>query len=133
MVVSLLGDSDLKVVESAITTFGSARIPAAGGPLVEMLRRPDPLGWQKHLRMKALQTLGEIGDPKALPEISHFFRSVFALVNAEERLSAFESLEHYPASDRERWVKKGLWSPDRRVREICARLQAQGGERQDGE
>jgi HEAT repeat protein len=126
LVGDLLADSDPKVAEAAAGVCGTARIASAVDPIVEMLRRPDPFGRQRQVRLRALRALGEIGDPAALPRISQFFRSVFALVNAEERHAAFESLRLYPEEARQHWVSKGLWSTDKKVREICRQLRTGG-------
>jgi hypothetical protein len=128
----LIGDPDARVAELAVKTFGSSRIRAAGAPMAELLRRADPLGRQKNLRLVALQALGEIGDPAILPMISHYFRSWFGLVSIEERHAAFESLRLYPESARRQWVKKGLFAPDKKVREICKKLQGSHGESENG-
>jgi HEAT repeat protein len=122
LVERVLADDDLRVAEMAVGVFGSSRIRTASGPLVDLLRRPDPLGKLRRLRLRALQTLGEIGDAGVLPEIAPFFRSWFALVSTEERHAAFRSLELYTEDERRPWVKKGRLSPDATVREICRGL-----------
>lgn len=122
LVEKIVDDEDLRVAEMAVVVIGNARIQAAAGPLAEMLRRPDPMGRSRRLRLRAIKALGEIGDPSVLLVIAHFFRSWFALVSTEERHAAFRSLEFYPAADRRPWVKKGRLSPDPTVREICRGL-----------
>ena len=122
LVEKVLKDDDLRVAEMAVGVFGSSGIRAASGPLVELLQRPDPMGRLRRLRLRALQTLGEIGDAAVLPRIAPFFRSWFALVSTEERHAAFRSLELYPEDGRGPWVKKGRLSPDATVREICRDL-----------
>ncbi len=123
LVEKVLSDDDLKVSEMAVGVFGSAGIGAATAPLVDLLRRPDPIGRQRRLRLRALQTLGQIGDAGVLPEIAQFFRSWFALVSTEERHAAFRSLGLYPENERRPWVKKGRLSPDATVRAICRDLE----------
>jgi len=123
LVEQVIGDDDLRVFEMALGVFGSARIGAATAPLVAFLQRPDPIGRLRRVRIRALQTLGEIGDAGVLQEIAPFFRSWFALVSTEERRAAFRSLELYQEADRSGWIKKGRLSPDATVREICRDLE----------
>ncbi len=118
----LLADSDDRVAEAAVSQFGNARLVVAMQPLVELLRRRDPMGRNKALRLRALVALGEIGDPAALPQIEHFFRSWFASVSVEERHAAYESLRLYPREVRQSWVNKGSRAPDSKVRQICREL-----------
>ncbi len=123
LVEKVLGDEDLRVAEMAVSTLGNARIKAAIAPLVSLLRRPDPMGKLRNLRLRALQTLGEIGDAAVLPEIALFFRSWLTLVSPQERHAAFQSLKLYPEATRRQWAKKGRLSPDATVREICRDLE----------
>jgi HEAT repeat protein len=122
MVEEVLADQDSRVAEMAIGVFGSARIAAAVQPMVELLKKPDRLGRQRRLRLRALQALGEFGDAKILNQIAPFFRSWFAPVSVEERHAAYQSLRLYPEADRRSWLKKGRWSLDPEIREICRAL-----------
>ena len=122
LVERVLADKDPKVAEMAIGVFGTARISAAVQPLVDLLNRPDRLGRQRRLRVRALQALGEIGDAKTLTRIAPFFRSWFAPVSVEERHAAYQSLRLYAEADRRAWLKKGRWSLDPEIREICRTL-----------
>ncbi len=132
LVDRILDDPDPKVAESAVSTFGRAKIASAAAPLVRLLQRRDTLGRHKRLRLKALKALGEIGDPSVLSEIGHCFRSWFAVVSNEERRAAFESLRFYPQTARRPWLKKGRRAPDAKVRAICRRIAAPGAEPEVG-
>ncbi len=125
LVERVLADEDLKVAEMAIGIFGSARIDAAKQPLVELLKKPDRLGRQRKLRLRALQTLGELGDAGVLNQIAPYFRSWFAPVSVEERHAAYRSLRLYSEADRRSWLKKGRFSLDPVIREICRSLGAE--------
>lgn len=119
LVEQVLCDEDPRVVEMAVSVFGSARIRAATQPLVDLLNKPDLMGRQRKVRLRALQTLGEIGDADVLSQIAPFFRSWFAPVSIEERHAAYQSLRLYSEGDRRPWLKKGRLSLDPEVREIC--------------
>ncbi len=122
LVEQVLADEDPKVSEMAIGVFGSARISAAVQPLVDLLNKPDRMGRQRKLRLRALQALGEFGDAKILTQIAPFFRSWFAPVSVEERHAAYQSLSLYSEADRRPWLKKGRLSLDPVIREICRSL-----------
>lgn len=126
LVEQVLGDEDPKVVEMAVSVFGSARIMAATQPLVDLLKKPDRMGRQRKVRLRALQTLGEIGDAGVLSQIAPFFRSWFAPVSIEERHAAYQSLKLYSEVDRRPWVKMGRLSLDPEVRKICRVLADSG-------
>jgi len=126
LVEKVLNDPDPRVAEMAIGVCGSAKIGAAAKPLVELLNRPDRLGRQRRLRLRALQALGELGDATVLPQIAPLFRSWFAPVAAEEQHAAFRSLELYPERDRRPWLKKGRRSLDPVIRKICQSLEHGG-------
>jgi HEAT repeat protein len=124
LVRKVIHDADARVAEAAVSTLGSARVAAASEPLVELLSHPDPFALQTQLRIRALQALGEIGDPSVLPRIGKCFRSWFAVVSTEEVHAAYETLRLYPEPARRRWVAKGRRAPDATVRQICRRLAA---------
>ena len=113
---------DVNRIPSAIAMVGAGRFGSAVSPLVRILGRPDPLGRQRSLRLKAIASLAEIGDVTALNEFSQYFRPWFSPVATEERRAAFDSLRHYPRSEIDDWLKKGRRTPDARIREICREI-----------
>ncbi len=119
----LINDPDPKAADTAITLVGSYGIRQAVGPLLHVLDGKDLLG-AKHLRrVKALRSLGELGDPAALDRLRPFFsRSFLPWPPKEQRLAAWESLQGYPRDARQELVERGLRSRDPRVKAICSRL-----------
>jgi HEAT repeat protein len=118
----LIGDEDERVAETVVALVGSGRLAAGREPLVAMLRRPDPLGRHRALRLKALQALGELGDRRVLAELRPYFRSWLPVVSADERRAAFASLVRYPQADRVPLLQQGLRSRDPAVRALCRQL-----------
>lgn len=120
-----LADDDPRVVEATVVTLGTRQITSGLQPLVSLLGKGDRLRRQRELRIKALQALGQMGDPAALPGIKHLFRGLLGGINAEERRAAFASLAQYPRDARQPFVASGLRSSDSEVRALCKRLRAQ--------
>jgi HEAT repeat protein len=118
-----IGDPDPKLAETAVTLVGSYGIKEAVAPMLRLLTGNDILGVRRALRVRVLKVLGELGDPRALPELARFFqRSLWPWPSVHERRTAFESLAGYPAADRAPFVEQGLSSRDAVVREICRKL-----------
>ncbi len=123
-VARLLADPDPKVAERMAHVAGHLAAESAVVPLLAIVTPLDPFGRQRALRIKALLALGEIGDPRVLPQIKRYFGG-FSVDAVEERRAAFQSLAGYPAGARSEWVEKGLSSRDAEIRSICERLQGQ--------
>ncbi len=123
-----VNDPDPKVAQAAVAAIGSHRLEAGVAPLVALLRPRDPFGRNRALRLLALETLGQLGDPSALDGIAHFLRPWFSPVGAEERRAAYASLAGYPPASRLPWLEKGRWSPDPVVRRICREMRRGAGE-----
>lgn len=121
-------DPDPKVAQAAITAVGNHRLEAGRAPLLAVLEPLDPFGRQRSLRLRALEALGQLGDPQALETISHFLRPWFSPVSGEERRAAYRSLSGYRPEDRQPWLRKGRWSSDPEVRRICREIRQGAGE-----
>lgn len=123
-----VSDPDPKVAQTAIAAIGTHRLGAGVAPLVALLAPRDPFGRHRALRLLALETLGQIGDPSALAGISHFLRPWFSPVGAEERRAAYASLAGYPPESRRPWLEKGRWSLDAAIRRTCREMLRAAGE-----
>ncbi len=120
---NLIFDPDPKVSQMAMSLIGSGGIRQAVQPLLRLLRGNDVFGKRRALRMKAIRTLGELGDPSALPDLRRFFRnSILPLPRREERIAALESLAGYPADAREELIRIGERSRNPRIRDLCAQM-----------
>jgi hypothetical protein len=129
MLERVLRDPEPKVAETAATLVGAARLRAGYEPLVDLLRRADPLARTSALRIKALQALGDLGNPAALSELQRYFRTFLRVVSLEECRAAYASLARYPAAARRPLLEKGRRSSDPEIRELCERLLALPGSR----
>jgi hypothetical protein len=120
---------DPKFAEAAIALTGQHGIVQAIDPLVEILRRWDPFGAKRSLRLKALRALKalkavpEVADPEVLARLERYFRHWrVPFVNVEERRAAYRLLEVYPEDIRAPYVERGRKSRDQVIRAICDRL-----------
>jgi hypothetical protein len=127
---------DPKFAEAAIALTGQHGIVQAIDPLVEILRRWDPFGTKRSLRLKALRalkalkTVPEVADHEVLVRLERYFRHWrVPLVNVEERRAAFRLLEVYPEEVRAPYVERGRKSGDHVIRAICDRLARSGAPR----
>jgi HEAT repeat protein len=122
LLAQAINDRDPKVAEAAIGLVGSYHITQGVQPLVALVRRWDPFGRRRTVRLRAIRSLGRLGDPAALPPLEPFFRDGFRGRAREERLAAYESLDGYPAAARRPIVERGLRSRDAEVRALCEQV-----------
>jgi HEAT repeat protein len=118
-----LQNPDPKLAERAIALAGSYGILEAVDPLVKLLRRWDPLGQKRSLRLRAIWALGEFHQARALAPLGRYFEDwILPLVALEERRAMFQTLGKYPEAARRPYVEKGLKSRDPEIQEICRKL-----------
>jgi HEAT repeat protein len=116
-------DPDPKLAETAISLVGNYGIKEAVDPLLRVLAGNDVLGRRRALRVRAIKTLGELGDPAALPRLERFFgESWLPWPSKAERRAAYESLASYPAAERAPLIERGLASRDPEIRAICEKV-----------
>lgn len=123
LIWKMIFDPDPKSAETAVIFAGTYGISEAVDPLLAILNKWDPFGWRRSLRLKALQSLGELADARALDRLKRYFRdSLVPVVAREERIAAYRSLEGYAEPVRRPLVQAGLKSRLPEIREICERL-----------
>jgi hypothetical protein len=122
--LSAIGDRDPRAATAAAELAGQHGGPAMVEPLLGVLASWDLMGRRRAVRVAALQALGRMGRPDALPRLERFFRERWAPfpVIAERRV-AYESLHGYPSEARAPLVMRGLRSRDPEIRAACERLQ----------
>ncbi|MBZ0110873.1 MAG: HEAT repeat domain-containing protein [Thermoanaerobaculia bacterium] len=124
LVERAMADPDPQVAELAITALG-AHAGVALDLLIQLLRKRDPLARQRNQRLKAFKTLGTIGDPRALDQLSRYSNQFFVFDHLSERRAAFEALTGYSPEARRAWLKKGRKSKDPEIQAVCKRLWAE--------
>jgi hypothetical protein len=119
-----IDDPDPKLAESAIGLAAAYNLAQAVPPLLALLAKSDRLGRRRAVRLRALRTLGVLGDPSMLGELDRLFlrERWFGKPNADERAAAFRALAGLTPQDRDASVERGLTSRDPAVRAICRAL-----------
>jgi HEAT repeat protein len=121
--LNAMGDPDPRAATAAVELAGRQGGPGMLEPLLALLDPWDLRGRRRPARLAALQALGRIGRPEALPRLSRFFRERWGpFPSIIERRAAFESLQGYPADARAGLVERGLRSRDHEIRALCERL-----------
>ena len=118
-----INDPDPKLAETAVALVGSYGIKEGVDPLLDIVANRDVFARRTSLRIRAIKSLGELAQPRALERMRHLFKdSWLPWPSMAERRAAYESLATYPPDARESLVARGLKSRDPFVREVCRRL-----------
>jgi hypothetical protein len=125
--LSAIADPDPRAATAAVELAGQRGGPAMVEPLLGVLEPWDFRGRRRAVRLAALQALGRVGRPEALPRLGRFFRDRWVpFPSTVERRTAFESLQGYPPDARAWLVMRGLRSRDQEIRAVCERLRSVG-------
>jgi HEAT repeat protein len=125
--LSAMAEADPRAATAAAELAGQRGDPTMVGPLLGILASWDLMGRRRAVRLAALQALGRMGRPEALPRLTRFFRERWGPFPAvAERRVAYESLQGYPAEARTPLVLRGLRSRDPEIRAVCERLRGAG-------
>jgi hypothetical protein len=125
--LSAMAEADPRAATAAAELAGQRGDPTMVGPLLGILASWDLMGRRRAVRLAALQALGRMGRPEALPRLTRFFRERWGPFPAvAERRVAYESLHGYPAEARAPLVLRGLRSRDPEIRAVCERLRGAG-------
>jgi HEAT repeat protein len=125
--VSAIADPDPRAATAAVELAGQRGGAAMVDPLLDVVRPWDIRGRRRAVRLAALQALGRVGRPEALPRLARFFRERWVPFGSRaERRAAYESLQGYPSDVRSWLVMRGLRSRDQEIRAVCERLRSAG-------
>jgi HEAT repeat protein len=125
--LSAIADPDPRAATAAVELAGQRGGPTMVVPLLDVLAAWDFRGRRRTVRLAALQALGRMGRPEALPRLTRFFRDRWVpFRSTEERRAAYESLQGYPPDVRAWLVMRGLRSRDHEIRAVCERLRTAG-------
>lgn len=125
--LSAIADPDPRAATAAVELAGQRGGPTMIVPLLDVLAAWDFRGRRRAVRLAALQALGRMGRPEALPRLTRFFRDRWVPFRSiEERRAAYESLQGYPPDVRAWLVMRGLRSRDHEIRAVCERLRSAG-------
>jgi HEAT repeat protein len=125
--LAAMRNADPRAATAAVELAGQHGGPAVLEPLLAILAPWDLRGRRRPVRLAALQALGRIGRPDALPRLTPFFRERWLPFPAvAERRAAYESLHGYPLDARAGLVERGRRSRDAEIRVVCERLRGAG-------
>jgi HEAT repeat protein len=125
--LSAIADRDPRVATAAVELAGQRGGATMVEPLLGALTSWDLWGRRRGVRLAALEALGRMGRPEALPRLARFFRERWLpFPSRAERRAAYESLEGYPADARAEFVMRGLRSRDHEIRAVCEYLRNAG-------
>ena len=125
--LSAIADPDPRAATAAVELAGQRGGPTMVVPLLDVLAAWDIRGRRRAVRLAALQALGRMGNPEALPRLTRFFRERWVPFRSiAERRAAYESLQGYPSDARAGLVMRGLRSRDHEIRAVCERLRSAG-------
>ena len=125
--LSAITDPDPRAATAAVELAGQHGGATMVEPLLGVLASWDLRGRRRAVRLAALQALGRMGRPEALPRLARFFRERrVPFPSLAERRAAYESLQGYPTAARARPVTRGLRSRDHEIRAVCERLRSAG-------
>jgi hypothetical protein len=125
--LSAIADPDPRAATAAVELASQRGGATMVEPLLGVLASWDLWGRRRVVRLAALQALGRMGRPEALPRLARFFRERLApFPSLAERRAAYESLQGYPSDARAGLVMRGLRSRDHEIRAVCERLRSAG-------
>jgi len=125
--LTAIADPDPRAATAAVELAAQRGGPTMVEPLLGVLEPWDFRGRRRAVRLAALQALGRVGRPEALPRLARFFRERWGpFPSQDERRTAYESLQGYPPDSRAWLVMRGLRSRDREIRAVCERLRSTG-------
>ena len=121
--LAAMTDADPRAATAAVELAGQHGGAPAVEPLLGLLASWDLRGRRRAVRLAALQALGRLGRPEALPRLAPFFRERWLpFPPVVERRAAYESLQGYPLDARAWLVERGRRARDPEIRVICERL-----------
>ena len=121
--LTAIADPDPRAATAAVELAAQRGGPTMVEPLLGVLEPWDLRGRRRPVRLAALQALGRVGRPEALPRLTRFFRERWGpFPSRAERRAAYDSLRGYPPDARVALVTRGLRSRDPEIRAVCERL-----------
>ncbi len=125
-----LRSKDPDVASQAVFIAGQYRVSAVTEDLLSMIKKVILFEADYTVNEEIIKALGEIGDPRAVPELERLAKTSWSLYPqglAKMKLTLFESLSRYPRESMEGLIKIGERSEDERIRRIAKKLAEKRG------
>lgn len=126
---SLLESDDWAARSGAIAMVGKCRLQEFVPDLVAMLTMPSLFQTNMEQNEMLVRTLGEIGDPEALPVLEKIVSKGFSFFSKDLqqlKQAVFDSLEGYPVTNLAGLLDFGVKSNDKGIRVACQRVVING-------
>lgn len=120
-----LRSKDPDVSSQAVFIAGQYRVSAVTDELLSMIKRVILFEADYTVNEEIIRALGEIGDPRAVPELEKLAKASWSLYPrglAKMKLALFESLGRYPRQSIEGLIKIGERSGDEGIRRAVRKL-----------
>jgi HEAT repeat protein len=120
-----LRSQDPDVSSQAVFLAGQNRVAAVVDDLLTLIKKVILFDTDYQVNEEIVRALGEIGDPRAIPELEKLARMHLTLYPnslARMKVTLFESLERYPRESIAGLLKAGLRSSDEKVLRACRKL-----------
>lgn len=120
-----LRSEDPDVSSQAVFIAGQYRVSAVVEDLLPMIKKVILFENDFVVNEEIIRALGEIGDPRAIPELEKLARMSWTLYPsslARMKVTIYESLGSYPKQSIEGLLRLGDRSGDERIRRICRKL-----------
>jgi hypothetical protein len=121
---------DPDMSSAAVQLAGQFRVAGVTEDVLGLLKRAILFETDYGVNEEIIRVLGEIGDPRAIPEIEKLAKAGWTLYrtsHARMKITLFESLGRYPRESVAELVRIGERSDDDKIRMLCRKL----GERKD--
>jgi len=119
---------DPDVASQAVFLAGQYRVTALVDPLRSLLKNTILFESDYTVNEELIRALGEIGDPRAIPDLEKLARSTFTLHPASHlrmKRTLYASLGRYPKAATRTLLQTGAQSGDEQVRQECRKLAEQ--------
>jgi hypothetical protein len=120
-----INSRDPETSSAALFLAGQFRIADAVEDILGRLKRTIIFETDYRVNEELIKALGEIGDPRAVPDLERMARANWSLYprsQARMKLTLFESLGGYPRKSVAELLRIGARSSDEKIRTLCRTL-----------
>lgn len=117
--------NDPDVSSQAVFLAGQYRVANVVGAILSLIKSVVFFESDYRVNEEIIRALGEIGDPRAIPELEKLAKSGFSLYpesHSRMKLAIYQYLERYPRDSITGLIKIGEKSNDEKIRAICRKL-----------
>lgn len=120
-----INSKDPDVSSAAVLLAGQFRIAEVVEDILPLIKRTILFETDYGVNEEIIRVLGEIGDPRAIPELEKLAKAGWPLYrksHAQMKKALFESLDRYPKESIAELIRIGERSDDDRIRMLCRKL-----------